>query len=247
MAGYAFKLPFNFDQGYREAERDFAWPLYVMNEYVRVTNDLEYHRKVGGHLVHHVTQWWQSPQPHKFKGEVIGINDASKGTGYWTMTRMDNHDGTDSNGTNPWMAGPLLSSLATYLEEDKYIGSSVKHDDIEEMLLQTMNYIVKYGWAGSDEEGGFCYSEVICSKGGLSGQIVYPLMYTNNLYQQRVLDGELQNLHWYDTQYKWEQTIYRHKVHYRDMSASANSTALGWYGYEFPFPMQSMRMLEELQ
>jgi hypothetical protein len=174
-----FVLPFDFDEYFREAERDFAWPLYVMNEYVRVTGDDAYHRDVAAKLVEYLIQWWQTPRAHigynpatgYITPNIIAVNDASQGTGYWTMTRMDNNssdaDG-QANGTIPWMAGPLIANIIIFYEQDKLFntegkGSSIDHGVLIDMLLQAQNYVVKYGlFKEHPPSDDFCfvYSEV---------------------------------------------------------------------------------------
>lgn len=239
-----YKLPFNWDSGYFEAERDYAWPLYVLNEYVRVTNDQEYHRKVNAHLIQFLIDWWKTSKPHKVKGVVVGQNDYRQGTGWWTMTRMDNANGTDSNGTNPWMAGPLIGNIALFLEADKYIGSSINHEEVEEMLLQTTNYVVKYGY--KDAIGGFVYCEITEDKGyPTDSQIIFGLMYAQELFKSKQAAGKLTNPSWYDTQHKWSKIIKDHEIEYRTKSRTANSTDLGWYGYTFPYPLDVFKELEK--
>lgn len=239
-----YKLPFNWDNEYFEAERDYAWPLYVLNEYVRVTNDQEYHRQVNGHLVKFLTDWWKTAKPHKLRGVVLGQNDYTRGTGWWTMTKMDNAGGTDSNGTNPWMAGPLIANLALFYEADKYIGSSVNHAELEEMLLQTTNYVVKWGY--KDAIGGFVYCELTEDKGyPTDSQIIYALIYAHELFQARQAAGTLANPQWYDSQHKWAKIIKDHEIEYRTRNKNANSVSTGWYGYGFPYPLDVFKMLEK--
>ena len=119
---------------YTGSERDFGWPLYVINEVVRVTNDTDLHQQAAAHLVKFLLQWWQTPGDHIINGEKISENDASQGTGWWRMTRMNNGSGT---GTNPWMAGALLTNLIRFLQADAHIGSDIDPVQVKQMLYHT--------------------------------------------------------------------------------------------------------------
>jgi hypothetical protein len=240
-----FKTPFD-KSVYREAERDFAWPLYVMNEYVRVTGDASYHKSVNAQLVNYLVQWWQTPLNHigynpttkTISNSVINVNDASKGTGYWTMSLMDNNNGTQATGTNPWMAGPLLSSLIKFYEQDKLMaasgkGASIPYSTLEDMLLQCMNYVVKYGY---DSQQGFVYSEVMRNYTGGHELIDYPLAYLDRLYRRRVAAGALPHPEWYDSQPLWDLIARSNYDAFLATRVGAKTQSYGFYGYEMVTP-----------
>lgn len=250
---YFFKTPFDASQ-YREAERDYAWPLYVMNEYVRVTGDASYHKAVNGQLVNYLVQWWQTPLPHigynpatgKIGNDVIGINDAKSGTGFWTMTRMDNYNGTNATGTNPWMAGPLLSNLIKFYEQDKLLaavgqGAGIPHATLEDMLFQNMNYVVKHGYV--DDNIGFAYSEVIRSYSGGHTMLDYPLAFLDRLYKQRLAAGAIANPQWYDTQPQWGRIARRYFDDFNAARIGANTQSYGFYGYEMVYPVDFFKLM----
>ncbi len=245
---YFFKTPFDVSQ-YREAERDYGWPLYVMNEYVRVTGDANYHKTVNGQLVNHLIQWWQTPLNHvgynpatrTVSSAVIGVNNASQGTGYWTMTLMDNSNGVaGANGTNPWMAGPLLSNVIKFYEQDKLMaaagkGAGIPYPTIEDMLFQTMNYVVKYGYV--DNNIGFAYSEVTRTYSGGHTLLDYPLAYLDRLYRQRLAVGAVPHPEWYDTRPTWATLASRSHNEFNTMQVGANTQSYGFYGYEMVYPV----------
>jgi hypothetical protein len=248
VAPYFFPTPFNPAQ-YREAERDYAWPLYVMNEYVRVTGDATYHKTVNGQLVNHLIQWWQTPLNHigfnpatnTVSTAVINVNDASKGTGYWTMTLMDNSNGVaGATGCNPWMAGPLLSNIIKFYEQDKLMaasgkGASIPYATIEDMLFQGMNYIVKYGYV--NDTIGFAYSETTRTYTGGHTLLDYPLAYLDRLYKQRLAAGGVPHPAWYDTQATWKTIASNYNSAFLSTRVGANTQSYGFYGYEMVYPV----------
>ena len=262
VAPYFFKTPFD-KTVYREAERDYAWPLYVMNEYVRVTGDANYHKTVNGQLVNYLIQWWQTPMNHigynpatktVSASAIVNVNDASKGTGYWTMYHMDN-DSTGCNpsapnicpdGTNPWMAGPLLSSVIRFYEQDKLMaaagkGSGISGATIEDMLLQNMNYIVKYGYDSTHK--WFVYSEVTRDETGGHTLIDYPLAWLDRLYKQRVAAGTLPHPEWYDTQPSWNGIAKTYYDQFNSTPVGTNTQSYGFYGYEMVTPVDFFNIM----
>jgi len=225
---------------YAEAERDFGWPLYVLNRVTDVTGDLKYHR-AAAQLTKHMIQWWQQPARHLVNGVDMGANDATKGTGFWTMyPRMVNSYGTAGvyNGTSPWMAGALLSALIEFYENNKVYSSEIDNNQLKDMMLQTMNYVVKWGW--NNEKTYFKYGESNDFDGGYT-HLLYPMAYLYRLYAQ----GGLANPQWYDTAPKWKELSLSYfnswkVVKYRSTSAS------GFYGYEFIYPMDFFTIMETL-
>ncbi|MBI5258231.1 MAG: InlB B-repeat-containing protein [Burkholderiales bacterium] len=248
-----FKTPFD-PARYREAERDYGWPLYVMNEYVRVTGDAGYHKAVNGQLVNYLVQWWRTPLNHigynpatqVVGNSVIGVNDASKGTGYWTMTRMDNSNGTNATGTNPWMAGALLSNVIKFYEQDKLMaaagkGAGIAPDTLEDMLFQCLNYVVKHGWV--NDNIGFAYSEVIRNYSGGHTLLDYPLAYLDRLYRQRLAAGAIANPQWYDTQPQWRVIAKKYFDGFNTTPIGSNTQSYGFYGYEMVYPPDFFKIM----
>ena len=249
-----FATPFNQAAKFREAERDYAWPLYVMNEYVRVTGDPAYHKTVNGQLVNYLIQWWQTPLNHigynpatnTISNSVINVNDASRGTGYWTMTRMDNSNGTQATGTNPWMAGPLMSNVIQFYEHDKAMaaagkGAGISHPVIEDMLFQAMNYVVKYGYVNPTI--GFAYSETTRTYSGGHTLLDFPLAYLDRLYQQRLAASAIPHPAWYDTQPQWGVIARKHFDELNAAQVGANRQSYGFYGYEMVYPMDFFKVM----
>jgi hypothetical protein len=259
---YFFQLPFantGPQYAYREAERDYAWPLYVMNEWVRVTGDAEYHQNVAAHLVNYLIQWWQTPLAHigynattgVVSNAVLGVNDASNGTGYWTMTRMDNYGTADqATGANPWMAGPLISNIIKFYEQDKAFaavgdGSGVNHALLREMLFQCMNYIVKHGYDTSRDHldyDYFVYSETMREYDGGDHHIIYGLAYLERLFLQESALGSITHPGWYDTRPLWGAIAARRYDELRSM-AVGSTQSYGFYGYEIVYPPDFFRIM----
>lgn len=267
MNDYRYNRPSNIDgpnREYREAERDYAWPLYVMNEYVRITGDADYHKNVAGKLVDYAIQWWKTPYEHvgwdpvANQKAIVGTNNASQGTGYWTMTKMDNHgnatiEGKWPNGTNPWMAGWFISNIIAFYETDKQFAaankaSGIKHAEIKDMLLQCLNYIVKYGYGPNYDDPSkkhFYYSEVVRTYSGGDESLIYPLLYLNNLFEQEQSQGNLINPQWYDTQPQWRGIANSVHQSLQAKVKGGNTISTGFYGYELIFPMDSFNLMEE--
>ncbi len=225
---------------YAEAERDYGWPLYVLNRALEVTGDVKYH-KAAALLTKHMIQWWQLPSNHLVNGTNMGANDWKQGTGFWAMyPRMINSYGTAGvyNGTSPWMAGALLTALIHFYENNLIYSSDIDNNLLKDMMLQTMNYVVKWGW--NNEKGYFKYGESNDYDGGYT-QLLYPMAYLYRLYAQ----GGLAHPEWYDTAPKWKEITSNYfngwkVVKYRSTSAS------GFYGYEFIYPMDFFTIMETL-
>jgi len=221
-----------------EAERDFAWPLYVLNEAFRATGDQQY-LQAAAQIVKHLIGWWQTPSTHWVNGVDMGRNDPALGTGWWSMyPAQDNSpwptgSQTLYNGTNPWMAGALLSAITQFYELNRDV-NYVDGATIKEMLLQTMNYVVKNGWDASlryQPYAYFIYSEANRSIDGGGNHLLFPLAYLWQVYQA----GGLSNPSWYDTAALWNtitQAVYAdwQVVKWRD------TTSQGFYGYELIYP-----------
>ncbi|MGZ3239119.1 MAG: hypothetical protein ACXWJK_01860, partial [Burkholderiaceae bacterium] len=258
---YFFKTPFDKNV-YREAERDYAWPLYVMNEYVRVTGDASYHKTVNAQMVNYLIQWWQTPMNHIgynpatntiSSSAVINVNNAANGTGFWTMYHMDN-DSTGCSatapnicpdGVNPWMAGPLLSSVIKFYEQDKLMaavgqGANIPYATIEDMLFQNMNYLVKYGY---DAQVGFVYSEVTRTYSGGHTLIDYPLAYLDRLYAQRLAASAIPHPEWYGTRSSWSTIATNYYNQFNTTHVGANTQSYGFYGYEMVTPVDFFKIM----
>jgi hypothetical protein len=261
MRPFAFKLPFVFEESYRESERDFGWPLYVMLEWVRVTGDARYHAEASARLAQYLLEWWRTPHEHigydpatdTVSSRVLGTNDASQGTGYWTMTLMDNSEDNNgdpvpgANGTNPWMAGPLLSNLLRFLDQDAAfatVGKSASPPRAEmlDMLLQCMNYIVKYGYDAENE--WFVYSETTRNDFEGIHDLVYPLVRLDQEYEAALSAGLLPHPEWYDTESMWLPIAQKKYEVSLSMPVGEDNIAwelrgfqdTGWYGYEMVYP-----------
>lgn len=256
MAPYYFKRPFAMADRYREAERDYGWPLYVMNEYVRVTGDASYHKDVAGGLVDYLNQWFRTPANHIGfspstgfpSNTVLGVNDASQGTGFWTMTRMDNHSGYNATGTNPWMAGAFMGNIIKFYEADQQFAqagkaSGVDQAQVVDMLLQGMNYVVKYGYDSSRQY--FVYSEVTRGYSGGDTHIIYPLAYLDRLYKRELAGGRIAHPEWFDTQSTWGSIAARRYDELQGMTVGANSQSYGFYGYEIVYPADYFKIMND--
>ncbi len=220
---------------FAEAERDYGWPLFVMNEYVRATGDVRYHREVAAAVVAHLINWWKTPGPRYVCGVQEGQHDASAGTGWWIMTDMDNGCGQNrrSTGTNPWMAGALLGALSRFHEQDAFIKSSTDRAELEEMLLQTMNYVVQYGYSAAEQK--FIYSEARPETNGGANHLLFPLSYIGELYEARVAASTLDDPAWYPTADQWLPIADAYYEDWKEVR-SRSSSRIGFYGYEMVYP-----------
>ncbi len=256
VSPHFFKRPFKATDSYREAERDFAWPLYVMNEYVRVTGDAAYHKDVAGGLVSYLIQWFRTPLNHvgyspatgSVSNTVLGVNDATQGTGYWTMSKMDNNGGLNATGTNPWMAGALMGNIIKFHEADKQFAAAGKASGVSQpvlidMLLQGMNYVVKYGYDSGKKY--FVYSEVTRGYSGGDNHIIYALGYLDRLYKQELAAGRLANPGWYDTRDTWSTIAARRYDELQGMTVGANTQSYGFYGYEMVYPADFFSVMKD--
>jgi hypothetical protein len=267
---YFFTTPFDQTR-YREAERDYGWPLYVMNEYVRVTGDANYFRTVNAQLVNYLIQWWKTPLKHygwnpatqtivddtswvsndnsPETAPAIGVNDYTKGTGYWTMRRMDNGGPCNRcTGANPWMAGALIDNVIKFYEQDKQFAASgnasgVSQSDVKEMLFQTMNYVVKHGYDATQH--WFVYSEVVRGYTPGDNHVIYGLAYLSRLYQQEFALGHITHPEWYDTESTWMPIATDHYNSLKNTVLGTNVQSSGFYGYETVYPADFFKIMKD--
>ncbi len=213
-----------------EAERDYGWPLFVMNEAYRATGDIRY-LQAAAQVIRHLLGWMQTYSDHLVDGIVVGRNDWTQGTGWWYMyPKCDNCAG-GYNGTNPWMAGALLASVSQFRELDQD-AKLVDDASVMQMLLEGTQYVVKYGWETSRryrDYDYFVYSEGAREVDGGNSLILYGLAYAAAQFDRsrsQLPTG------WYDTSALWH-TITRAAFDDWKQVKWRGSTALGFYGYEF--------------
>jgi hypothetical protein len=219
---------------YAEAERDFAWPLFVLNEAYRGTGDPRYLR-AGAQIVKHLLEWWQTPSDHLVAGKVVGRNDWTRGTGWWAMFPRCDNCPEGYNGTNPWMAGALLSNLIYFYEYDKD-RSFADGALVKEMLLQTMNYVVKYGW--NPTRKCFRYSEAQPDSCGDDTLVYFPLAYLSRLQTTAASPAR------YDTAPRWIEIAKGARKDWSEVRWRG-ATNSGFYGYEIAFMPEFFREMTE--
>lgn len=223
---------------YAEAERDFGWPLFTLLEVYRGTGDPKY-LQAASQIVAHLIQWWQTPSDHLVNGVVVGRNDWRQGTGWWAMYPKCDNCSAGSNGTNPWFAGHLLSTLIYFYEYNKDYGF-VDNALVQEMMLQTMNYVVKYGWNARSSCFRYAETQTDSCGGFFDNFQMFPLAYLSRLYRA----GGLQHPEWYDTAPYW---IWIANAKYQDWKQVKwrGSTDLGFYGYEIVFMPEFFKEMRE--
>lgn len=228
-----------------ETGRDFGWPIFVMNELYRGTGNVAY-LESSARAVEHLVGWWQQESQHLLNGEVLGTNDWTQGTGYWYSFPKCDNCSNGTNGTQPWMDSPMLSQTIKFLEYSKpYNYFGLDKALIEEMLLQNMNYIYKWGFdpdPNNPGEGIWVYSEERRYSGGGSFQLLYSMAYLWDLYRT----GGGMNSAWYDTADDWLFYIDKQFQNWKEVRYRGN-TASGWYGYEFFVPTDFFRLMYDLE
>jgi hypothetical protein len=120
-------------------------------------------------------------------------------------------------------------------------GSGISSATIEDMLLQNMNYIVKYGYDGTHK--WFVYSEVTRDETGGHTLIDYPLAYLDRLYRQRVAAGALPHPEWYDTQPSWNGIAKGYYDQFNSTPVGTNTQSYGFYGYEMVTPVDFFNIM----
>jgi len=213
---------------------------------------------VAGGLVDYLGQWFRTPANHigynpatgKVSDTVLGQNNAAAGTGYWTMTKMDNSGGFNATGTNPWMAGAFLGNLIKFHEADEqftaaFKGSGLNRTQRVDMLLQGVNYVVKYGYvpAAGSAKPYFAYSEAIRDYSGGDTHIIYPLAYLDRLFLQEKAAGRLAHPGWYDTQPSWGAIASRRYDELNAEVVGTNTQSYGFYGYEMVYPADFFQVM----
>jgi hypothetical protein len=219
-----------------EAERDFGWPLFVLNEAYRGTGDQKYLR-AAAQIVRHLIAWWQTPSDHLRAGRVVGRNDWQRGTGWWAMYPRCDNCPEGWNGTNPWMAGALLSSLIYFYDYDRDFGFADRAL-VKEMMFQTLNYVVKNGW--SPQLKGFLYAEARPDQLGGDSLLYFPVAYLARLHRE----GGLAHPEWYDTAREWEPLAKSFYAREREVRWRG-STSTGFYGYEIAFVPEFFREVKD--
>ncbi len=241
----------------KSAERDAAWPLYVINEVYRSTGDKKY-LDVAAQMTTHLLEWWQQPADHitlrvpnesgisNQSGEVVSRNNANDGTGWWETQPMDNAGKcTNCNGTNPWMAGALLNAVIQYYELAKDYSNEQdypKRTVIEDMMLQTMNYVIKNGW--DNERKSFVYSEELRFGSNIHNigatHILYPLVYLSKLLDN---SGHT-NPEWFDTKNIWPAIADQFYKDWNNQLSGFNNG--GWFGYELMFQADFFNLMNDV-
>jgi hypothetical protein len=144
------------------------------------------------------------------------------------------------------MAGPLLSNLIRFYQQDHQMaaagkGSGVAPRVLEDMLFQCMNYIVKYGYDA--DKSRFVYSEVMRDSTGGHTMIDFPLAYLDRLYGTRLAEGAVGNARWYDTRPLWSEIAKRNYDELTQTKVGAATQAYGFYGYEMVYPVDFFRIM----
>lgn len=225
-----------------EAERDYAWPLFVMNEAYRATGNKAYH-DAATHMVKHRIAWWQWKTAHKLNGQVLGTNDWQAGTGYWTLYPKSDNGSSGTNGCQPWMAAPGVSSVIKWLEDDYAISAltnvpSLDHQLVRTMIFQLMNYLVKWGYT-KPNLGYFIYVEGSTTNGG-DVFLYYPMAWVVREVQRGTPAPA-----WLDELATMKRLVldrYQRAATY----TYAGSTASGFYGYEMIFPMDFWAVAKDI-
>jgi hypothetical protein len=226
------------DPHYAEAERDFAWPLFTLVEIYRGTGDPKY-LQAAGQIVRHLIEWWQRPADHLVNSVAVGRNDWQQGTGWWEMNPKCDNCSPGSNGTNPWFAGHLLSALIYFYEYDKdydYADGAL----VKEMMLQTMNYVVKYGWNAQSQCFRYAETQTDSCGGFFDNFQMFPLAYLYRLYAA----GGLEHPEWYDTAPWWIWIAYAKYQDWKQVKWRGSNSA-GFYGYEIAFMPEFFREMRE--
>jgi len=234
------------NRAYAEEERSPAWWIHCINEYTRGTGDYTRHNGIGSQFITFMTDWWKEVLPHGTGGGLptpsglvtdprtnSSSNDASVGTGYWTMDSADNGGGT---GTNPWMGGMLLTTLLAWYRLEEEAGNPNGKDmlEIRNMMYQCLNYICKWGRGGGDAY--FVYSEPRTASDAAT-QLVYPLFKLHDMYTADVNAGNISNggvidTAWFETVDNWNS--YAISIYNDSFTGDRSSNyPFGPYGYEF--------------
>lgn len=223
-----------------EIERDFAWPLWAMNETYRATGDHRYHQTAAV-MVAHAIAWWKWQTDHRQDGVIVSRNDYTQGTGFWTMyPAMDNSpkpaDYSNTmplshvlwNGTGAPFGGAFESALIRAYEDDAD-WNDMDRATLKTMILQTMNYITKWAWT-LPNVGYWTYSEAAPQTNGGENHLLEPMTWCALRIQEGVDHPE-----WYEQAPVWKQ---RAQAVYADWAnvRFRGFTTTGFYGYETVWP-----------
>jgi hypothetical protein len=230
---------------YSETSRDWAWPLFTLNEVYRGTGDVRY-LQGSRDVVRHLVAWWKTPSDHLRDGVVVGRNDWTQGTGWWySYPKIDNAP-AGWNGVQPWMDGPLISQTITFYEMNKLANlTGVDPWEVEEMVLQTTNYITKWGYNTSRVNQPYdywVYSEASYTSGANHEHIIYNLAWCIRLIvenpQRHNISRITEASRWGGVAQYWYNDY--KQVYYR------STTSNGFYGYEFIFPADFFTIMKQL-
>lgn len=218
-----------------DAERDFAWPIFVVTQIYRATGDRKWHA-LAVRMVKSLIAWWQTKKAHTRNGTAVGSFDWEAGTGCLSPKKSDN-DPVGWNGPSAWYQGAAVGCVLRVLEDDKPYGL-LDRDLVTEMACQCTNALVKFGFREDTKQ--FYYSEsAMLIKGTVidPSHIYYPLAWCLRAVSTRT------HPEWYDTAPLWKGILDRFKAYAASGLPYPGTTEHGLYGYEIPKPDELWELL----
>lgn len=218
-----------------ETLRDHGWFLYGANQHVKMTNDSDYFLEVNKLAMDFWVEWWKDQRDHLQDNVVVGQNDYTQGTGYWTVDNLDSApDGW--NGTMPWTDSAMVASAIEFIEMDEQYNTGIDRAECKMMLYQVMEYI--FTWGYRDDVESFVHNEATYYT-FLSADSAKQLIGSfARIYLWLKADIAASNLTateqaWFRPDY-YKQKIIHHVNQWRQTAHQQQS--YGFYGYELPFP-----------
>jgi len=220
-------------RAYIGAERDLAWAIHIMNQYIKMTNDAAAHQNEGTRAMSFLLDWWKQGGPHYIRDVQVSTCDYTQGTSTWLLDQSDNTTSTlKTNGNSPWMCSALLMAcLHWYDNELRYNNSGLDLQEFREMLYQVCQFINVWGYNETAQEYEYTMDPArsIPDKNGAQ-LLISPMAKIYLLCKADKDASNLANPEWYDTA-TWKTRILFYGLRWETTQFSTGQSG-GFYGYE---------------
>lgn len=228
------------------AERQFGWVTHIMNQYVKMNNDADYHQNVVSQVMNFFIDWWQEGGPHYIRDVQVSTCDYTQGTGTWLLDQSDNTEtGLKTNGNAPFMlASMLMACIHWYDNELEYLSSGINLQEFREMLYQVIQHVNVWGFNASANEFKYTMDPARdIPNGDPNGgrNMMSPMARIYVMCKADVDASQLSNPEWYDLT-TWKTRILDYGNRW-ETTPIGTLQGPGFYGYEHAFDQSFWKYL----
>lgn len=220
-------------RAYIDAERNIAWPIHILNQYIKSSNDADAHKTEATRAMQFLIDWWKQGGPHYIRDVQVSTCDYTQGTSTWLLDQSDNTTASlKTNGNSPWMSAALLMAcLHWYDNELLYNNSGLNLLEFREMLYQVCQFVNLWGYneTGQEYEYTMDPARSILDKNGAQ-LLISPMAKIYLLCKADKDASNLSNPEWYDTT-TWKSRILFYGNRWETTQFSTGQSG-GFYGYE---------------